>query len=186
MTTAIVIANGPSLTQEDVDLCRGTGRVYAVKEAIYLAPWADATYCADNEWWHIKKGLPEFAGEKWTCNLDAAQQYGLEHIDIDFDIIWGGKGVIASGGNSGFQTMNLAYLQGASKIVLLGFDYGYTGTKKHWFDNTPYKRSSHSSNYKEWLKRINLAADCIDIPVLNASRESAIQCFPRMSLHECL
>mgnify|MGYP006935476727 CR=1 FL=1 len=186
MTTAIVIANGPSLTQEDVDACRGHGRVYAVKEAVYAAPWADVVYCADDDWWDLKEGLKEFTGEKWTCNEPASQRHALEHVDIDFDIIWGGKGVIASGGNSGFQTMNLAYIQGATKIILLGFDYGFTGTKKHWFDGGPHHRSSRSSNYKDYLKRINLAAGCIDIPVLNASRETAITCFPRMPLHECL
>jgi hypothetical protein len=187
MTTAICIASGTSLTQEDVDYCRGKGRVYAVKEAHILAPWADVLYCADEDWWALKQGVPGFAGEKWTVSPDAARQYRLNYVEGSADIEWGHTPeLIAYGGNSGFQALNLAVVQGASKVVLLGYDYGLRAGKKHWFDGTKHERTSRPSHYHEWLPRIHAAAKHIKIPVINCSLESAIECFPKMTVREAL
>lgn len=184
MTVAICIANGPSLTREDVEYCKGRGKVYAVKEAYILAPWADVLYCADFDWWDRKRGVPEFTGEKWTVNDDTAKRWGLKHIPGTSSIEWGhDESMIAYGGNSGFQALNLAVVQGTSKVILLGYDYGYQ-TQKHWFDGTEHARDSRRSDYPNWLERIDKAAKLIPVPVVNCSRETAIQCFPRMRIEE--
>lgn len=184
MTTAICIASGSSLTSEDVDYCRGRGKVYAVKEAYLLAPWADVLYCADFDWWNNREGVPEFFGEKWTVADESAKRWKLNHIPGTSNIVWGHDDkMIAYGGNSGFQALNLAVVQGATKVILLGYDYGFK-SKKHWFDDTPHARKSRPSNYEDWLKRIREAAPLIPVPVINCSRESAIDCFSRMTLRE--
>lgn len=187
MTTAICIATGPSVTAEDVQLCKGAGRVYAVKEAHVLAPFADVLYCADEDWWQLKHGVPDFSGEKWTVSPDAAKKWGLNYIEGTSSIEWGEtKELIAYGGNSGFQAMNLAYVQGASKIILVGYDYGFSGKKKHWYDGGTLERKSRNSDYKQWAERMTLASKHIKIPVINCSMDSAIQCFPKMPLREAL
>lgn len=184
MTTAICIATGPSLTKSDVEQCRGRGMVYAVKEAIAFAPWADVVYAADEDWWILRDGLPKFEGEKWTCNEPAARRYNLNHVDIDCDAAWGEGDVIASGGHSGFQAINLAVMHGATKVILLGYDMQRVGIQKHFYDAMPgLSRNSRASNYKQWLQRFRAAAPLIPVPVINASRESAIDCFPRMTLN---
>lgn len=189
MTTAICIASGPSLTPEDVEYCRGKGRIYAVKEAHILAPFADVLYCADDDWWDNKKGVPDFAGEKWTVNEACARKWKLNYIPGCNTISWGKTPeLIAYGGNSGFQAMNLAYVQGATRIILLGYDYGYKPNEqaKHWFDNTQHARPSRTSDYTAWLKRMNDAAPHIDIPIINCTPTSAIWCFARAPLREAL
>lgn len=187
MTTAICIANGPSLNPDDVALCKGHGKIYAVKEAHHLAPFADVLYCADDDWWERFKGVPEFAGERWTVSEHAAKKWSLNHINGSSGIQWGKTPeLIAYGGNSGFQAMNLAYVQGATKIILLGFDYKHTENRKHWFDETQYKRQSRVSDYSGWLMRLSVAAKLIDIPVINCSPDSAIHCFRRMNIAEAL
>lgn len=185
MTIAICIATGASVTQADVDFCKGRGKVYAVKEAYLMAPWADALYCADEDWWASKKGVPDFAGEKWTVSHDAARVYGLKWIAGTSDIEWGQTDkLIAYGGNSGFQAFNLSVVQGAKKVILLGYDYGLSGDTKHWFDNTEHKRESRPSNYATWTERMHKAARHIPVPVINCSPRSAIKCFPKMSVQE--
>jgi len=36
--TFVCLASGPSLTQADVDYCRGKARVIAIKDVLHLAP----------------------------------------------------------------------------------------------------------------------------------------------------
>lgn len=186
MTTAICIASGPSLTRDDVDFCKGKGKIYAVKEAHILAPWADVLYCADDDWIDNKKGVPDFAGEKWSVNDRAKSRWGWNHVFGTSSIDWGDDiSCIAYGGNSGFQAINLAVVQGASKVILLGYDYGFT-RRKHFYDGTAHDRVSRFSNYPDWLTRIDRAAKLIPVPVINCSSASAIKCFPRMSIREAL
>lgn len=189
MNIAICIAGGPSLTKDDVDFCRGKGRVYAVKEAALLAPWADVLYAADHDWWtNNPDRWRDFKGEKWTIENRASQLFPeINAIRCRTEWKWSNTpGIIATGGNSGFQVINMAVLDGAEKVVLLGYDYGYEpGQDKHWWDKD-HPRTSRQSNYAEWNKRLAAAAPLIPVPVLNASRQSAITCFPRLSLKDAL
>lgn len=186
MNIAVCIASGPSLTREDVEFCKGKAKVYAVKEAYLLAPWADVLYCADFDWWDMKKGVPEFAGEKWTVAELSAKRWGIHHIPGTASIDWGHDDkLIAYGGNSGFQALNLAVVQGAKKVILLGYDYGHTALQpKHWFDNTEHRRDSRRSDYKSWIERMNTASKMIPVPVINASRQTALECFQRKTIEE--
>lgn len=193
MKTIVCIASGPSLTPDDVEYCRARARVYAVNDVYRLAPWADVLYAADGSWWDVHKGCPEFAGERWTCNDDAAAKYGLRHIPVK-NIEWSHTpGALGGGGNSGFQTINKASLDllaagvdGTERIILLGYDYGHkSGTKKHFFGEHP-PDIDKVSNFRGWVQRIHKAAGQMKIPVINCSRESAIKCFPRAHLRDVL
>lgn len=179
MTTAICIATGESLTQEDVDYIRGKGRVYVVNDAYRLAPWADILYACDYEWWDYHK--PVFAGEKWTINARASKEFNLRYIEqgekgFSFD-----DNKLGTGGNSGFQCLNLAYLHGATKIVLLGYDMGGT----HFFGKHP-AHLNRGSDFSSWIKHMNEAAALIDIPVFNCTRNTALDCFPKVALRDVL
>ena len=123
---AVIIAGGPSLTQEDVDRCAGSNRrIYCVNDAYRMAPWAEVLYACDGDWWDVHGGVPGFEGERWTTNHEASIKYGLNYVAGGHDLIFSDRpGYITYGGNSGFQTLNLAYLQGMHDILLLGFDMG--------------------------------------------------------------
>lgn len=188
MKTAICIASGPSLTQDDVDYCRGKGAVYVVKECHHMAPWADVLYAADVCWWVNNLSWKDFKGAKWTCGDRAVQLFPeLNYIEAKCQWFWSTeRGKIATGGNSGFQIINMAALDGAERIILLGYDYGHEASgQKHWWDDE-YPRDSRPSNYEEWNKKLEKAAKYIEIPVINASRESAITCFPRTTIQEAV
>jgi hypothetical protein len=162
--------------------------VYAVKEAHIMAPWADVVYSADFDWWDRMRGLPDFMGERWTVSDEAAARWKLKHIPGTSSIEWGkDASLIAYGGNSGFQALNLAVVQGATKVLLLGYDYGFNPSqKKHWFDGTQHHRDSRRSDYADWIKRIDAAAKLIPVPVINCTRTTAIRCFPRMPIDEAI
>lgn len=97
----------------------------------------------------------------------------------------GREGVIHQGGNSGYQAINLAYLWGARAIVLLGMDCG-AGVRgeAHWFGQHPTGLSQHQP-FEVWRTKFPmLAADLAaeGVPVLNCSRQTALDCFPRHTL----
>lgn len=189
--TAICIASGPSLTQADVDFCNGRGRVYVVKETALAAPWAHVLYAADQDWWDDNPTRwKDFQGEKWTCSGDAARKHGINHIGAKPELQWSNTpGIVATGGNSGFQIINLAVQQmpDLKRIILLGYDFGYDPNvnEKHWWEKK-HPRKSRESNYAGWCKRMADAAPHIPVPVFNASVLSAITCFPRVDLREVL
>jgi len=188
---AIILANGPSLAVEDVERCRGAGFVIAVNDAYKLAHWADVLYACDGTWWdyHISR-VRGFEDHMWTANLEAARKYGLRYMAINAEMVWSTHpGYIASGGNSGFQAMNLAHNWGYREIILLGFDYALSAAgEHHWFGKHP-KEIRKSIPYANWQTRINQAAPLIKASgtrVINCSRTTAIECFERMTINEAL
>lgn len=99
------------------------------------------------------------------------------------------SGRIHSGLNGGYQAIGLAYLWGASKIVLLGYD----------FQRGPKGETHHHGNHEgglpnlgtlpEWNRRmVQLGADLRDqgVEVINATRRTAITCFEKMSIESAL
>jgi hypothetical protein len=187
MTLAVCIANGPSLTSEDVEYCRGRAKIYAVKESVTLCPWADVLYAADTDWWERHQGYADFKGERWTVSAEAGLKWGINVIDYDSALKWSDTpGLLATGGNSGFQALNKAVLDGASKVLLLGFDMGHEpGKPKHWWTGK-IKRETRASHYHEWIPKFNAAAPLIQVPVVNVSRETRLECFPRLGLRDVL
>lgn len=182
---SICIASGPSLTQDQVDYVRGKGRIYVVNDCYKLAPWADVLYAADTDWWDCHNGVNGFAGDKWTVSHEASKKYGINRIDYKPKELWSNsQDWIATGKNSGFQAINLAAIQGAKKIILLGYDLGYT-EKKHWFGDHPAS-INRGSDYASWIDHYKKAKPFINCEVINCTPNSNLKCFDMMDLRECL
>jgi hypothetical protein len=191
--TAIIVASGPSLTQEDCDsIASLTGwKCIAINDSFQRLPSADVLYACDGAWWrvHHEKVEKEFVGERWTQDQKTADQFGLRRIGSENKPGLGTKGVIHQGGNGGYQSINLAYLWGAKRILTIGLDCkaGING-EAHWFGQHG-KNLSKTQNFKNWNARFQqLAADLVKekVEVINLSRDTALTCFPRMSLEEAI
>ncbi len=178
---AICIASGPSLTLEDVEKCGGVGRtVYVVNDVYKLAPWADVLYACDEDWWTAHKGVNEFAGQRWTTSYRAASLWGLEHMPGTSSKIFATEAPMAYGKNSGFQAINLAFLQGHTDIWLLGYDMGFEpGTPKHFFGDHP-RKLDRPSQYVDWVEHFRKAAPLMadaGLKITNMTRKTALECF---------
>lgn len=106
------------------------------------------------------------------------------------DLIFEPKGTIGGGGNSGFQALNLAVQWGAAKVVLIGFDMTDRGGV-HWYgrNHWPMANNPDQSNFRRWIAAFERAAPLLrrlGVEVVNASRNSALACFPKMDLKDCL
>lgn len=191
MTTAICIASGPSLTAEDVDYCRGKGKVYVVNNCYQLAPWADVLYACDQRWWdmYIDDVREKFKGELWTIDTRAAEAYRLNTVGVANNVPFSTHPeAIALGSNSGFQAKNLAYIQGASRIILLGYDMAPRADGvRHWHGDHPRALlQTNAVEYPKWVQKFNAAAPHIPVPVINCSRVTALECFERRPLRETI
>lgn len=94
-----------------------------------------------------------------------------------------GRDCLHYGNNSGYQAINLAYLFGAKRIILLGYDMHAIGPR-HFFGEHPGSLSS-GSDYADWIPRFNqLAADLKSegVEVINCTRSTALHCFPELSI----
>lgn len=190
-----VVASGPSVRQVDVNRLKGHARVIAVNDSWQLCPWADMLYAADRRWWEHHDYTPDFRGEKWTQQQGpkdwptVAERRGLKVVTsahkpgLSFD-----PTLVHTGMNSGFQALNLAVLQGASRILLLGFDLAVLDGNRHWFGNHP-GRMNRDSPYSSFRKAFTEAAPQLEdfnIEVINCSMRSTLTCFPKQTVREAL
>jgi hypothetical protein len=192
----IVAATGPSLTAEVARRCLASQhRVLAVSDAWRLMPWATALYSCDHAWWQHHQGATGFGGEKWSSHGTVGNEKVLAAERWGLNLVRGkdGKGfstdpaVIHYGGNSGFQAVNLAILFGAVRIVLVGFNLRHVGEKSHFFGDHP-GRLRTCSRYQTFLGAFRTAAKTLPpgVVIVNATPNSALDCFPRLDLDEAL
>lgn len=191
-STVVCIGGGPSLTAQDVDLCRDKARVIAINDAYRVAPWADVLYGCDPKWWKWHDGVPGFAGAKWS--LDQPNWATLQNRFTDVQLV-GNAGLsglsldpaeIATGSNSGYQAINLAVLLGATRILLLGYDMQPDGKRMHWFGGHPDRATLPFVVFLSAFKSLAAPLKAAGVEVINCSRQTALTAFPRATLADAL
>lgn len=165
-------------------------RVMAINCTWRLVPWADALYAGDHQWWdRYGEEAQAFAGEKWTCDSRAAQRFKLNRVKVGIGHgLCREPGKVNSGGNSGYQAVNLAWHFGARQIVLLGFDM-HRNSGAHWHGEHEGMLSAPASHIAVWRNRFESLAQDLradGVSVVNATEGSALQWFPRMPMAEAL
>lgn len=192
--TVALIGGGPSLTLQQVELVRAARLPCITMNNSYLiAPFADIHYFADYHWWTWHRDREEFknfGGQKCTIEgtgmlvSDASvfmlHNYGREQLSDT-------PNGLHTGLNSGFQTLNIAYLAGAKRVLLLGYDMKFQGKKTHWHEGHPQK--TPENNYSMYARRFNSAVPQLKragVEVINCSPDSALSAFPRGNLESVL
>lgn len=199
--TVICIATGPSLTQSQVDVARGKGRLFICNNAFLLAPDAELLYACNGEWWDFYwpevRALP---AEKWTVNADAARRYGVNWIDeVNQPGLSTNPRVIHHGHGSGYSLVSMAYRAGAKRIVLLGYDCkyapNYDGYAKEVGSGPRHFFGEYSASMQHWPKlevKGGVHVGMVElyrsiarqglVEVLNATPGSAIDCFEKVDI----
>lgn len=170
-------------------------KVIAIKEAaVDLCPWADVAYGCDAPWWKHRKGLPDFKGLKvgWDEKIPFRDvrrikiKRRLPNGYVD-QILVDELGAIGSGGNSGFQAVNLAIQFGANRILLVGFDLSgehYYG-RNNWFKGGNPDKSVFDACIKAWSDNTEIIRS-LGVQVINTNNQSALRCFPKHSIEDAL
>lgn len=189
-STVVLLASGPSLTQEDVDYVRGKARVIAVNTTYQIAKWADAVYATDSRWWKWNKGLPNYQGLKFGLNV--------KHFRYPSDVVLfkisGEKGLeldpakgIRHGQNSGYAAINVAVHLGAKRLILLGYDCqeGPKG-EKHWHKDHPMNIGMGFYKWRRAFETLPEPLKARQIEIVNCTRRTALECFPQMPIEQAL
>lgn len=196
--TVVIAASGPSQNEADLQHVQGKARLIVVNRTYELAPWADLLYACDFQWWGENPKAAEFAGLKVTATArELAKRPWLKRVPYEE-----GAGSSAevpglsldptrihTGGNSGYQALNLAVLLGASRILLTGYDMG-AGSALHWHEDHRRPLSNPpKSSFPHWRRRFGTTLPDLrraGVEVINCSRETALECFPRARLEDVI
>jgi hypothetical protein len=179
--TVVCIASGPSLTAEDCEATKGHPTI-VTNTTFRMAPWADVLFGFDSRWWraHIAEVRQVFKGRLISASQIAAN-LGVEST---FGAPW-----FRQYANSGACAISMALAGGASKIVLLGYDCqnGPNG-EKHWHGDHP-KGLTNCASMPRWgqvFTRVSIDAEVQGVPVINATRRTALRCFKKAELADAL
>ncbi len=197
--TVVIAASGPSQRREDVEFARGRAKIVAINNTWEIARWADVLYFCDRSWWLCEEpgygqhALREYLGLLVTANSQIPEAHHAPIIKVN-DALYPNS-QFGGGGNSAFQAMNIAALWGADRVLLTGVDCMRPGKHHHGphtFNSSPgTKPIAHAreTTVKTWIKSFGdvaplLAARGVD--VINCTRETALECFPRARLENVL
>lgn len=176
-----IFAQGPSFLREDAEKLRPFGKTMGINNAVFYCPWIDVLYACDGKWWReYEKKIPKlFKGEKYSYQ----RVPGCERF-------YRQKNFPSMGGNGGQQGIQLAYSKRNPEkemwIGLLGFDHQHTGGKKHCHKDHP-RPMGNAGSVMNWPGVMEKTAEVLKrkkVTVINFTRETAIDCFPRMEVDE--
>lgn len=191
MSVWVCIGAGPSLTQDDVDACRGRATVIVINYIYKMAPWADYLYGADYLWWlrDDVNGAPEFLGKKLTAMKQVLGHFpDVEYLErterTGFDPR---PGKLRTGGHGGYAAIHFAVQQGAKTILLLGYDLQANAEGRHHVHpDHPGGKHPCTPDKIQVYDTILPTLHARHVTVLNCSRATALQTFPRADLRAAL
>lgn len=184
----VIAASGPSQREDDLALLQGEDvDVIAISETWRLAPWARCLYACDPDWWALREPAADaFDGQRL---IGYGQRAGCTpcRVQPHAEMLWDGER-LGGGANSGYQALNLAAVMGAARVVLTGFDC--KGPGEHWHGrHAAPLRQTNALCVARWIDYFDAAAPVLaerGVEVLNATRDTALTCFPRASLPEAI
>lgn len=128
----------------------------------------------DRAWWnqYYSRAQVNFKGELVTCSNRVT---GVKSVKFEH------------GENSGAGAMALAEYFGARQIILLGYDCKYAlDGKRHWHGDHP-KALGNAISMPKWKSQFkNIAGHLGNCEIVNASRETALDFWPVISLEDAL
>lgn len=190
--TVVILAGGPSLTREQVEIVMQVGsgnldvRVIAINNAYELAPWADILYFCDDRWyeWH-REEVQAFKGMRVTLeNLKLQNEIEVRALR-DYGVVGFAprNDGVSNGRNSGYQALHLAAWLGAARVLLLGYDMRPIDGRQHWHEE--HRVRTPANIFAGWISAFDSIASDLTrrgVEVINCSPGSALKAFPCMDL----
>ena len=185
-----IIGGGPSFDPRVIPKLKG--RIIAVNAAGFYAEHADVMFWADQRFlrWNVND-MKYFLG-KYLIARHPPFEIGTKGLDIkrlrrepEFGLSTNPR--LLRGLCSGSAAINLAFLFGATEIVLLGFDMQPVAGADNF--HAMHKVKTASRNYDNFMAHFPPMAKSLadrGIAVHNTSRGSRLTCFPKTNIEEFL
>ena len=189
---AIIAAPGPSLTPEVVNALREVRDRYAifgVGDVYKVIDFLDEHYACDARWWNIHGDKINSMYPKLSmwCHDSDGEKYGAKKVNgIGSPGFSTNPSLIHYGSNSGYQLLNLAYLWGCTKMILVGYNMKKVGSQSHFFTGPREGNLQVNSPYPVFAKKYNTIQKEIRDMIINCTPDSALTCFEKQRLEEFL
>lgn len=215
--TLALLGSGAGMSQQVANYLRGKCYVLAINDNYLLAPWCDFHWHCDVKWWNwamsgrhpaqAKFGPPDkmsklFQGlrairmtldNSYHCKDQCPRLRIVGNASFQRPKAIGGlsqdRRYIRTGGNSGFQCLNIAYHLEPRRLLLCGYNMQASNDRDvHWFGQHPV-RTSPSIFLSTFRKYFDSAAPLLQdkgIEVINCTPGSALTTFPIRDLREVL
>lgn len=185
------------MTLDHIDAARRKGfRLFGCNNVYQIVPDLEHLYGCNRAWWdEYWPYVKPHPCEKWTTS-DAP--YPIHHLrEVNAPGLSSEPGLIHHGHGSGYSLVNLAYLQGAQRIILLGYDLRYApdydgrarrvgGSERHYFGEYP-ERLRHWPSVRisngVHLGLLDLYSTVTEVEIINCTPDSALTCFPMMDIN---
>jgi hypothetical protein len=93
---------------------------------------------------------------------------------------------VKSYANSGAGAISAAVHADAKRVILLGYDCQKTGGQSHWHGDHP-KHLGNAGRIEAWHDAFaKLKNDFKNVEILNATRQTALECFDKIDLEAAL
>jgi hypothetical protein len=180
---AVLIGGGPSLGGFDFNRLRGR-TVLAINDALLHVPWATAFFTLDWNWIKNRRAeLLAYWGEVYLAppeDVDAWNIPGAVYLRRNREPgLSDDPTTIRMGCNSGYAAINVAYLKGARRIILLGYDM----IGAHWHGGYAWG-SGGARYYARWAALFDSMLPQLrarGVEVINASTISRIKTFKQVT-----
>jgi hypothetical protein len=186
-----IIGGGPSIKDTNLDLIKDYP-VIGTNAAYTLGNWVDICTFIDGHFytWNQKE-LDAWPNRIITCNPNFKNHKKIEYLKKceQHAMCWNPNKLPCpdKGKNVGSTAIALAAKLGAKKIILLGYDMKVKGGQHNY--HKKHRHVPRNDVYYRFLIHFKaLAAELknTDIQVLNATPDSALSLFPKVSLKEAL
>jgi hypothetical protein len=189
--TVAILGGGPSLSPGQIQLVKSAGiRRIATNFAYTLDLEADVLCWGDTHWWFRHRAdVDRHKGMKVTWRPTPEDKvvkfYQMQHAKAPPSISRNRRLIVGS--NTGHGAINLAVHFGVKRILLLGFDMR-TGSQHNWHNR--HTRHANEERYRHvFLPEMGNSAlelKALGIDVVNCTPNSAMKCFPIMTVEQAL
>jgi hypothetical protein len=171
--------------------------VIGVNNSYLIGHWIDFLFFGDGSWHLVHQHrLAKWPGIKVTCapkfgNLDEKKAQGIKYLGKDRSHRQGISSSpqrVSWNGNSGAAAISLARHLGVKVIYLLGFDMNAEGKYTHWHGQHGVARKKNPPFKRHLVGFPAIAKDAkeMGITIFNVNKDSAIECFKKISLKDTL
>jgi uncharacterized Rossmann fold enzyme len=196
--SVFIIGGGPSLRNFQSRQLEGK-KVVVTNEAFSLYPSAHALMFVDVGWWQrrVHEVLEVFEGliigRGPYGRMYKAQGREVVNVGFKSGMVWSEDARLVGGKNSGLAAINAAFLMGAKRAFLLGFDCRNVAGRNnyhHLHDDASQRNVGHRylnlflPEFLEASKRIESLrrVEGVEFEVVNITPGSALKCFPERSI----
>ena len=172
--------------------------VIGVNAAYTIGNWMDIIFFGDKSFFlSNEKQLAAYPGMKVSCHECVNNLEWCKYVAHDTSHRTGislDQRMVSWNNNSGAAAISLAAHLGAKRIILLGFDMTLDSGKQHWHSLYPNSANNKQGRQiktpfeRHLLGFPAIASDAkkLGIEILNANPNSAITCFPKVTVKELM